>query len=145
MSPKWIGRFLADAWHKAGWSRDPSTQVGAVAVDADKTILESGYNGLPRGVDDLPERMERPAKYLWTAHAEEALVANAARPRLKGSTVFVTHLCCNGCARMLINAGVARVVCGDGKTSMPQEQFDVAVQMFKEAGVELVMTREEQA
>lgn len=145
MSPKWIARFLADAWAKAGWSKDPSTQVGAVAVDDDKVVLESGFNGLPRGVEDRPERMERPAKYLWTAHAEENLVAQAARPRLKGSTVFVTHLCCNACARMLINAGVAKVVCGDGRTSMPPEQFEVAVTMFKEAGVELVMTSEAQS
>lgn len=144
MSPKWIARFLEEAWAKARWSKD-STKVGAVAVDGDKVILESGFNGLPRGVEDLPERMERPAKYLWTAHAEENLVAQAARPRLKGSTVFVTHLCCNGCARMLINAGVAKVVCGDGRTSMPPEQFEVAVQMFYEAGVELVMTEKEQA
>lgn len=140
MSPKWIARFIADAWAKASWSKDPSTQVGAIAVDDDKVLLESGFNGLPRGVHDLPERMERPAKYLWTAHAEENLVAQAARPRLKGSTVFVTHLCCNACARMLINAGVAKVVCGDGRTSMPPEQFEVAVQMFNEAGVQLVMT-----
>lgn len=145
MSPKWIARFLADAWHKAGWSKDPSTKVGAIAVDADKVVLESGFNGLPRGVEDHPQRMERPAKYLWTAHAEENLVAQAARPRLKGSTVFVTHLCCNACARMLINAGVSKVVCGDGKTSMPQEQFLVAAQMFEEAGVELVMTEKEEA
>lgn len=142
MSPKWIARFLADAFAKAAWSKDPSTKVGAVAVNDDKVVLESGFNGLPRGVDDLPERMERPAKYLWTAHAEENLVAQAARPRLKGTTVFVTHLCCNACARMLINAGVSRVVCRDGKTSMPPEQFEVAVTMFKEAGVELVIVQD---
>ena len=138
MSQKWISRFIADAWAKARWSKDPSTQVGAVAVDDDKVILASGFNGLPRGVEDRPERMERPAKYLWTAHAEENLVAQAARPLLKGSTVFVTHLCCNACARMLINAGVSKVVCGDGTTSMPPEQFEVAVTMFREAGVELL-------
>ena len=82
--------------------------------------------------------MERPAKYLWTAHAEENLVANAARSRLEGSTVYVTHFCCNACARMLINAGVKRVVVGTGKTSMPIEQFTVASRMFYEAGVEIV-------
>lgn len=137
MNQTWIARFLGDAWSKAAWSKDPSTKVGAVAVDDDKVVLESGFNGIPRGVEDRPERMERPAKYLWTAHAEENLVAQAARPRLKGSTVYVTHLCCNACARMLINAGVKKVVCGPGTTSMPQEQFQVAVQMFKEADVEL--------
>lgn len=140
---KWSKRFLDLAVSVASWSKDPNTQVGAVAVDQDNVVLGTGFNGLPRKVRDLPERMERPAKYLWTAHAEENLVAQAARPRLKGSTVYVTHLCCNACARMLINAGVAKVVCGDGKTSMPQEQFDIAVQMFKEAGVELVISGDE--
>jgi dCMP deaminase len=136
-SQKWCDRFLTLAQHVAGWSKD-TTKVGAVAVDYAKRVLETGYNGLPRGVRDLPERMERPAKYLWTGHAEANLVAHAARDRLQGSTVYVTHLCCSGCARSLINAGVAVVVCGDGTTSMPQEEFDVAVQMFREAGVRLI-------
>ena len=134
---KWTARFLDLAKTVAGWSKDPSTKVGAVAVGESKQILETGFNGLPRGVQDLPERMERPAKYIWTAHAEENLVAHAARKQLEGSTVYVTHLCCNACARMLINAGVARVVVGDGQTSMPLEQFEAAVTMFEEAGVQL--------
>lgn len=133
---KWTERFMSLAKEVASWSKD-STKVGSVAVDVDKRVLETGYNGLPRGVDDKPERMERPAKYLWTSHAESNLVAHAARDRLLGSTVYVTHLCCSGCARSLINAGVSRVVCGDGITSMPQEEFDVAIQMFHEAGVVL--------
>lgn len=136
---KWVTRFLRMAFEVAGWSKDPSTRVGAVARDKDRVVLGTGYNGLPRGVDDLPERMERPEKYLWTAHAEENLVAQAARRVLGGSTVTVTHMCCNACARMLINAGVARVEVGDGRTSMPPEQFEVARQMFMEAGVELIL------
>ena len=142
MTPTWISRFFREAWEKASWSKD-STKVGAIAVDDDRVILESGYNGIPRRVQDLPERMERPTKYFWTSHAEENLVANAARAKLKGSTVFVTHLCCNACARMLINAGVSAVYCDNGKTSMPPEAFDVAVQMFKEAGVKLVVEGKE--
>ena len=135
---KWHARFLALAQHIATWSKDPSTQVGAVAVAPSKAVLQTGFNGLPRGVQDSPERMERPAKYIWTAHAEESLVAHAARQQLEGSTVYVTHLCCNACARMLINAGVACVVVGEGKTSMPKEHFDAALAMFAEAGVQLL-------
>jgi dCMP deaminase len=135
---KWTARFLNLAKHIATWSKD-STQVGAVAVSHSKQVLETGFNGLPRGVQDLPERMERPAKYLWTSHAEENLVSHAARAVLEGSTVYVTHLCCSRCARTLINAGVAKVVCGDGTTSMPAEEFEVATTMFREAGVELEM------
>lgn len=138
-SSKWKRRFLELAHLVASWSKDPATKVGAVATSPESNaVLETGYNGLPRGVEDRPERMERPAKYLWTAHAEENLVAHAARSVLGGSTVHVTHLCCSRCARMLINAGVKHVVVdGSGRTSMPQEEFDVAVQMFREAEVEL--------
>jgi dCMP deaminase len=135
----WTRRFLGLAKSVADWSKDPNTRVGAVAVDEHRRVLETGYNGLPRGVQDLSERMERPAKYLWTSHAEENLVSHAARDRLAGSTVYVTHLCCSRCARMLINAGVAKVVCGPGTTSMPQEEFDAAMTMFTEAAVELEM------
>lgn len=137
MTRKWQERFLSLAQTVAQWSKDHTTKVGAVAVAHSKQILETGFNGLPRGVHDLPERMERPAKYIWTAHAEENLVAHAARKVLEGSTVYVTHLCCNACARMLINAGVAKVVVGSGQTSMPLEQFEAALAMFEEAGVEL--------
>lgn len=134
---KWTRRFLDLARHIAQWSKDPTTHVGAVAVGAHKEILETGYNGLPRGVKDLPERMARPAKYLWTGHAEENLVAHAARPRLEGSHVHITHLCCCRCARMMINAGVAKITVGNGVTSMPQEEFDVALAMLAESGVVL--------
>ena len=81
--------------------------------------------------------MERPAKYLWTSHAEENAVAQSARvgAKLKGGTAFVTHHPCSRCARSLIQAGVTRVVIGNGKTSMPDEEFEVAAIMFKEAGV----------
>ena len=134
---KWSDRFLSLASSIAQWSKDPSTQVGAVAVSDNKQILETGYNGLPRGVRDVDARMDRPQKYLWTAHAEENLVAHAARERLEGSTVYVTHMCCANCTRMLINAGVKKIVVGPGTTSMPNEQFEVAKTMIEEAGINL--------
>jgi dCMP deaminase len=118
-------------------SKDPSTKVGCVVVSEDKIVVATGYNGLPRGVQDRSERMERPAKYLWTSHAEENAVAQSARvgAKLKGGTAFVTHHPCSRCARSLIQAGITRVVIGGGKTSMPDEEFEVARIMFKEAGV----------
>lgn len=136
---KWVRRFLGMAELISRWSKDPTTGVGAVAVDANRRIVETGYNGLPRGVKDDPERMKRPDKYFWTAHAEENLVAHAARDRLAGTTVIVTHLCCSNCTRMLINAGVRRIICGPGITSMPAENFDVSRKMMEEAGIELIM------
>jgi dCMP deaminase len=139
MTMPWYDYFMGFARHAASKSKDPSTQVGAVAVGPDGEIRATGYNGLPRGVEDKPERMERPAKYLWTSHAEENLVAHAARVgvSLKGCTVYVTHYPCSRCARSLIQAGVAKIHVGDGKTSMPAEEFDTARVMFEESGVEV--------
>ncbi len=133
----WTDYFMGFARHAASKSKDPSTQVGAVVIGPDGEIRATGYNGLPRGVADLPERMERPAKYLWTSHAEENLVAHAARVgvSLKGCTVYVTHFPCSRCARSLIQAGITGVVVDRGTTSMPCEEFEVAEQMFAEAGV----------
>jgi len=139
MTMAWYDYFMGFARHAASKSKDPSTQVGAVAVGPDGEIRATGYNGLPRGVEDRPERMERPAKYLWTSHAEENLVAHAARVgvSLKGCTVYVTHYPCSRCARSLIQAGVSRIHVGEGKTSMPAEEFDTARVMFEESGVEV--------
>lgn len=142
---KWTQRFLDLAAHVAAWSKDPSTKVGAVAVDpVSRAVLSTGYNGLPRGVEDHCSRMQRPGKYLWTAHAEENLVAHAARHTLKGATVYVTHLCCASCTRMLINAGVNKIICGPGLTNMDYENFEVARKMMTEADVELEVQDVEQ-
>lgn len=133
----WDATFLGLAERFAKRSKDPSTKVGCVIVGPDREVRSMGYNGLPRGVEDLAERMERPAKYLWTSHAEENAVAQAARigVSLKGCTAYVTHFPCARCARALIQAGIIAVVCGDGKTSMPDEEFEVAQTMLTEAYV----------
>jgi dCMP deaminase len=139
MRRSWDEHFMDMAVLVAQRSKDPSTKVGCVVVSEDKIVAATGYNGLPRGVEDRAERMERPAKYLWTSHAEENAVAQAARvgAKLKGGTAFITHMPCSRCARTLIQAGIECVVVGKGKTSMPDEEFEVARTMFKEAGVDV--------
>jgi len=137
----WPAYFMGFAAHAATKSKD-TTKVGCILVGPDRETIGTGFNGLPRGVADLPERMERPAKYLWTSHAEENAIATAARNghRTKGATAYVTHHPCARCARSLIQAGIACVVVGDGTTSMPADEFEVAGLMFAEAGV-VVRTR----
>lgn len=143
---KWANRFLNLCRMVASWSKDPSTQVGAIAIGAAKQVVAEGYNGLPRGVKDIPERYsERPAKYDWIVHAEANLVAHAARSVLAGTTVYVTHCCCSQCAALLINAGVASVVIdATTRTNMPPEKFEIARQMFNESGVRLIELQEGQ-
>lgn len=125
-------------------SKDPSTKVGCVIAGPDNEVRSIGFNGLPRGVDDLAHRMERPQKYLWTSHAEENAVAQAARAgsTLKGCTAYVTHHPCARCARSMIQAGIACVVVGPGVTFMPEEEFAVAAIMMREANIDLVRIKE---
>lgn len=134
----WQGYLMGFAQHAATKSKD-STRVGAVLVAPNgRTVLLTAYNGPPAGVDDLPERRERPAKYLFASHAEANLVAFAARAgvRTEGCSVYVTHAPCSACARTLIQAGIRSVVYGDGTTSMPADEFSAAATMFAEAGVD---------
>jgi dCMP deaminase len=144
MRKSWHDYFMEMAVVVASRSKDPSTKVGCVIASDDKVVVSTGYNGIPAGVEDKPERMERPAKYLWTSHAEENAVAQAARvgARLRGGSAYVTHMPCSRCARTLIQAGIVTVYVGVGKTSMPMEEFDVASQMFQEAGVFVIPTGE---
>ncbi|MGU3387178.1 deoxycytidylate deaminase [Methylobacterium sp. D53M] len=137
--PKWRRRFLDLAGEVAGWSKD-TTQVGCVIVSPDGLVISTGYNGIPRGVRDLAERMQRPAKYFWTVHGEEAAIANAARhgSKTSGATLYCTHAPCSRCARQIINAGIVEVVCDDGRTAMPADEFATAGLMFLEAGVRVM-------
>ena len=132
----WPEYYYGFAQHAALKSKD-STQVGAILVGPDGEVRLTGYIGPPRGVLDIPERRERPAKYLFTSHAEANLIAFAAREgiRTKGCAVWVTHMCCASCARTIIQAGVTTVIFGGGKTSMPDDEFTAAETMFLEAGV----------
>lgn len=133
----WTEYLFRFAEHAARKSKD-STQVGAIFA-RDNFVLCAGFNGPPRGVKDLPERFERPAKYLFATHAEQNLVATAAREGIKveGCDVYVTHAPCSTCARLLIQAGVRRIFFGNGKTSMPAEEFTAAAMMFEEAEIEV--------
>ena len=146
MRESWDEYFMGMAVKAATRSKDRSTQVGAIAVGPDKEVRTTSYNGMARGVrDDVEARHVRPYKYLFMAHGEENIVSTAARigVSLKGCTVYVNCLPeplppCATCARMMINAGVVRVVYG--KAEVPErwkEQCEAALEMLKEAGVEV--------
>lgn len=138
-STDWDAYFFAIAAVVSTKSKDLSTKVGCVIVSESKQILATGFNGFPRGVLDVKKRMQRPEKYNWTAHAEENCIAHAARNgvRLEGSIAYVTHTPCANCTRLLIQAGVKKVMCGPGKTKMDSKQFEVATKMFAESGVQI--------
>ena len=127
-------------------SKDRNTKVGAIALDEANNIVSTGYNGFPRGVnDDVEERHQRPAKYLWTAHAEENLVAQAAYmgKSLKDCTILVSSLfACERCARMIIQSGIKKIIAPYADEGNWKESNSIAIVMFQEAGVEICFTEE---
>lgn len=129
---------MGAAKHAASMSKD-GTKVGAVLVGPNKEVLLTAFNGLPIGVSDISERYQRPQKYLFCSHAEQNLISFAARNGIATAAkkVYTTHHPCSSCARSLIQAGICEVVVGDGKTNMPDEEFETAAIMFKESGVKV--------
>lgn len=142
MSEKWDRRFLGLARHIAGWSKDPSTQVGCVVVGPDREIRSTGFNGFPRGITDDAIRLgDRQAKYPLICHAEENAIMHAARigVALKGCVAYVTWPPCSRCARSLIQAGVSEVVYPDG-LAIPErwcDDFEISQAMMHEAGMQV--------
>jgi dCMP deaminase len=110
MMSKWDDRYLQLAETVAGWSKDPSLQVGAVIVRADNTVASLGFNGFPRGCsDDVSLYEDREEKYARVVHAELNAILNA-HERLDGCTIYLTHPPCAACAAALIQAGVVETV-----------------------------------
>ena len=110
MTTDWDERFMALAEFVAEWSKDRSTKVGAVVVGSRRRVVALGYNGFPRGIDDnVEERHERPAKYLWTEHAERNAIYNATES-LEDATMYVPWYPCMDCARAIVQSGIRELV-----------------------------------
>lgn len=134
----WHTYFLDLALMVATRSKDPNTQVGAVIVNPDKSVVETGYNGFAPGIAETPERWERPTKYEFVIHAEQNAIGRAARfgKVVNGSTLYCTHFPCRECAKMIIASGIKAVYAQGFATMTKKEDIVFVESMFKEAGVE---------
>lgn len=143
---KWDERFMEMAETVAGWSScyQDNRHVGAVIV-RDKRILTTGYNGAPEGIKSCKERGEclRRVKNIasgtmqevcYAVHAEQNAIIQAARLgiTLDGAVLYVTHQPCVICTKMILNAGIKKVIY---KYGYPDE---FALELFKESGVEII-------
>jgi dCMP deaminase len=134
---EWDEYLYGFAEHAARKSKD-ATKVGAVLVAPNgRSVLLTAFNGPAPGVRDLPDRRERPRKYLFANHAERNLIATAAYHgiRTQNTSVYCTHRCCSACAGEMIAAGVSRFTYGPGRFGGDNEQWDAASDMLREAGV----------
>jgi len=130
----WHKRFFAMADLVASWSKDPSTKVGAVIVRPDRTIASVGYNGFPRGVDDVYTNRED--KLLRTVHAEANAILSAHEP-LTDYTIYVTplHPCAN-CAAFIVQSGITSVHYRIGPRGHAwEEHYKVMTEMFWQARI----------
>ncbi|MES9972304.1 MAG: dCMP deaminase family protein, partial [Candidatus Thiodiazotropha sp.] len=123
----------------SSWSKDPSSQVGAVITDGNR-IVSLGYNGFAAGVEDKQERLDdRDCKLNLTIHAEENAMIFAKRD-LTDCTVYVTHPPCPRCASKLIQEEIGRIVYiepSEDFLSRWADDIQLSREMYREAGVEV--------
>jgi dCMP deaminase len=102
-------------------------------------IRATGYNGLPRNIEDAPGRMERPEKYLWIEHAERNAIYVAARSgiSLDGCRMYLSWFPCIDCARAIVQVGLSELVAVEPAWTIPPwgEQFVLARELLLEGGV----------
>ena len=117
--------------------------VGAVIV-RDKRIISTGYNGSPKGLKHCldigcirdQENIESGTKVeiCRAIHAEQNAIIQAALhgTSTEGATLYCTHQPCIICAKMIINAGIIKVIYGE---DYPDE---AAIELFNEANIEVI-------
>ena len=140
--PSWESYFMEIAQVVATRSTCLRRQVGAVLVK-NRQILATGYNGVPRGLEHCAERgclreqLGVPSgerhELCRGLHAEQNAVVQAAYhgTRIAGAELYCTHQPCVVCAKILVNAGIARVHYAGGYPD------PLAKEVFDEAGIEV--------
>lgn len=107
-------------------------KVGALVVK-DKMIISDGYNGTPSGFPNVCED-DNNTTYPYVLHAEANAITKLARSsnNSDGATLYVTAAPCIECAKLIIQAGIRRVIYG--------EEYRLAdgLDLLRQAGIEVV-------
>lgn len=142
---KWDYRFIEMAKLVGSWSScyKENRKIGTVIV-RDKRILTTGYNGAPAGIKSCVERGEcmrvnlgipsgKNAELCYAVHSEQNAIVQAAKMgiSLEGATLYCTHQPCSMCTRIIINAGIKRIVY---QNPYPDE---FSLKLLNEAGIKV--------
>lgn len=140
----WDEYFMQMAELTAKRSTCLRRQVGAVIVK-DRHIIATGYNGAPRGLQHCEEKGGCLRQQLGVPsgqrhelcralHAEQNAIIQAATlgQSIEEGTIYVTHQPCVICAKMIINAGIKRIVV---REAYPDE---MATEILDEAGIRVI-------
>jgi dCMP deaminase len=125
-------RYLQMARIWAGNSYCKRKQVGALLVK-DKMIISDGYNGTPAGFENKCEDENNITK-TYVLHAEANAITKVAKSNnsSEGSTLYITTSPCIECAKLIIQAGISRVVFSE------KYRITEGLDLLERAGVELV-------
>lgn len=141
---KWDKRFMEMAHLVSTWSTcvRNNRQVGSIIVK-DKRVIATGYNGAPSGVENCAEKgyclrdkmgiaSGTRHEICFSTHAEQNALVQAAKLGIAvdGATIYVTHRPCTICTKLIINAGIKRIVYGENYPD------DFSMEILKEAGIE---------
>ena len=147
--PSWDEYFMGIAKLTAERSTCLRRKVGAVIVK-DKQIVSTGYNGAPKGIPHCDEKGgcfremnnipsgER-HELCRALHAEQNAIIQAATSGrgVEGATIYITHQPCVICAKMIINAGINRIIVDE---CYPDE---LAIELLEDAGLKIVIMTED--
>ena len=121
---------MASIWAENSYCR--RRQVGALIVK-DKMIISDGYNGTPSGFENVCEDEQNVTKP-YVLHAEANAITKIARSNNSsdGATMYVTASPCIECAKLIIQAGIRRVVYSE------KYRLEDGVDLLRRAGIEVV-------
>ncbi|RKW49437.1 dCMP deaminase family protein [Segatella oulorum] len=121
---------MAKIWAENSYCK--RRKVGALVVK-DKMIISDGYNGTPSGFDNVCED-SRDLTLPYVLHAEANAITKLARSsnNSDGSTLYVTASPCIECAKLIIQAGIKRVVYAE------KYRLEDGVALLQRAGIEVI-------
>lgn len=138
MQDKWDIRFLKLAREVSTWSKDPSTQTGAVVVRPNNSVASVGFNGFPKNMTDRPEWYEnREEKYSRIVHCEiNALIFT--HESVHGYTLYTWPFAsCDRCCVVMLQAGIKRYVfpeCSEELKTRWADSLQKSLQYITESG-----------
>ena len=120
---------MAAVWARNSYCK--RLQVGALIVK-DKMIISDGYNGTPSGFENVCED-ESGATKPYVLHAEANAITKVAKSgnSSEGATLYVTASPCIECSKLIIQAGIKRVVYSE------EYRLDDGIQLLRRAGIEV--------
>ncbi len=121
---------MATIWAENSYCK--RRQVGALIVK-DKMIISDGYNGTPSGFENACEDEEmKTLPYVLHAEANAITKVACSNNSSRGATMYVTTSPCIECAKLIIQAGITRLVYNDSY------RIDDGIKLLAQAGVEVV-------